>query len=85
MSGATTSVDGNRAMRLTVEVWHPGCWKLETTRQTAVGLLGYGCYSHDDGTTTTAFTLYADDTSVIDNSLASKLSNRATNRGQISN
>jgi hypothetical protein len=56
-------------MRLTVEVWHPGCWKLETTRETAVGLLGYGCYSHDDGTTTTAFTLYGDDTSVIDNAV----------------
>jgi hypothetical protein len=69
MSEATPSVDRTGAMRLTVEVWHPDCWKLETSQQTAVGLLGYGCYSHDDGTTTTAFTLYADDTSVIDNAV----------------
>jgi hypothetical protein len=69
MSEATPSIDRDGAIRLTVEVWHPDCWKLETSRQTAVGLLGYGCYSHEDGTTTTAFTLYADELSVIDNAV----------------
>jgi hypothetical protein len=29
-------------------------------------LLSYGCYSREDGTTTSAFTLYADEVSVID-------------------
>jgi hypothetical protein len=69
MSEATPSTDRDGAMRFTVEVWHPDCWKLETSRQTAAGLLGYGCYSHEDGTTTTAFTLYADEIAVIDNAV----------------
>jgi hypothetical protein len=66
MSDATPSIDRDEAIRLTVEVWHPGCWVLETSRQTAVGLLSYGCFSREDGTTTSAFTLYADEVSVID-------------------
>jgi hypothetical protein len=69
MSEATTSIDRDGAIRLTVEVWHPDCWKLETSRRTAAGLLGYGCYSHEDGTTTTAFTIYADELSPIDNAV----------------
>jgi hypothetical protein len=66
MSEVTQSIDRDGAIRLTVEVWHPGCWVLETSRQTAVGLLSYGCFSREDGTTTSAFTLYADEVSVID-------------------
>jgi predicted DNA binding protein len=69
MSESIASIDRDGAIRLTVEVWHPDCWKLETSRQTAVGLLGHGCYSHEDGTTTTAFTLYADEIAVIDNAV----------------
>jgi predicted DNA binding protein len=65
MSEVTQSIDRDGAMRLTVEVWHPGCWVLETSRQTAVGLLSYGCFSREDSTTTSAFTLYADEVSVI--------------------
>jgi predicted DNA binding protein len=66
MSEVTQSIDRDGAIRLTVEVWHPGCWVLETSRQTAVGLLSYGCFSREDGTTTSAFTLYADELSTID-------------------
>jgi hypothetical protein len=66
MTEMTTDIDRDDATRLTVEVWHPGCWVLETSRKTAVGLLSYGCYSRDDGTTTSAFTLYADEISTID-------------------
>jgi hypothetical protein len=68
MSEATASIDRDGAMRVTVEVWHPNCWKLEISRRTAVGLLGHGCYSKEDGTTT-AFTLYADETAVIENAV----------------
>jgi hypothetical protein len=66
MSEGQTSINRDGAMRLTVEVWHPDCWVLETSRQTAAGLLSYGCFSRVDGTTTSAFTLYADEVSVID-------------------
>jgi hypothetical protein len=66
MSEVTTRIDRDGATRLTVEVWHPGCWVLETSRQTTVGLLSYGCFSREDGTTTSAFTLYADEVSTID-------------------
>jgi hypothetical protein len=66
MTEMKTRIDRDGAMRLTVEVWHPGCWVLETSRQTTVGLLSYGCFSRSDGTTTSAFTLYADEVSVID-------------------
>jgi hypothetical protein len=66
MSETTASTDRDGAIRITVEVWHPGCWVLETSRQTAVGLLSYGCFSREDGTTTSAFTLYADEVSTID-------------------
>ena len=29
-------------LQLTVDVWHPDCWTLETTADSGVGLLGYG-------------------------------------------
>ncbi|KOX95510.1 hypothetical protein AMR74_15240 [Halorubrum tropicale] len=56
----------NTPTRLTLEVWHPDCWVLETSRQTDVGLLSYGCYSGEDDTTRSMFTLYADETATID-------------------
>ena len=31
-------------LHLTVDVWHPSCWTLETTREADGGL-----YTHDDG------------------------------------
>jgi len=30
------------AIRIELEVWHPGCWVLETSEQADVGFLGYG-------------------------------------------
>lgn len=30
------------ALHLTLEVWHPNCWVLATTRAVDVGLLSYG-------------------------------------------
>jgi hypothetical protein len=54
------------ALRLTLEVWHPDCWVLATTRVADVGLLSYGCYTRQDGHATTVFTLYADTTGDIE-------------------
>jgi predicted DNA binding protein len=49
-----------------MEVWHPDCWVLETTRRAGVGLLSYGCFVRTGGRATTRFTLYADTTPALD-------------------
>lgn len=54
------------ASRLTLEVWHPGCWVLATTRAVDVGLLSYGCFPRGGGRATTLFTLYADTTADVE-------------------
>ncbi|AUV82170.1 bacterio-opsin activator [Salinigranum rubrum] len=58
------------ALRLTLEVWHPDCWVLQTTRQAAVGLLSYGVFTRTDGCATTLFTLYGDTTSALDDGVS---------------
>lgn len=63
---ATSSDD---ALRLTFDVWHPGCWVLEVTEQIDVGFLGYGVYTRDDGQATTHFTTYADTQATIEEAL----------------
>ncbi|MEY7850802.1 helix-turn-helix domain-containing protein [Natrarchaeobius sp. A-rgal3] len=54
------------ALRLSLEVWHPGCWVLETTDAADVGLLSYGCFRRPNGDTTTVFTLYGDTTAALE-------------------
>lgn len=58
------------ALRLTLDVWHPDCWVLETTAAVDVGLLSYGCFTREDGRATTLFTLYADTTEQLDEAMA---------------
>ena len=48
------------AIRVQLEVWHPGCWVLETSKQVDVGFLGYGVFTRADDRATTRYTLYAD-------------------------
>lgn len=66
MGAVETSLAGADALRLTMEVWHPDCWVLETTRRADVGLLSYGCFTRTGGRATTLFTLYADATPPLD-------------------
>lgn len=66
MAGATVESD---ALRVTLELWHPNCWVLETTAATAVGMLSYGVFTRADGRATTLFTLYADETGTIDDAV----------------
>jgi hypothetical protein len=63
--GDTSRADTD-ALRLTLEVWHPNCWVLETTRRADVGLLSYSCFTRAGGRATTLFTLYADATPALD-------------------
>lgn len=47
-------------LRVSLEVWHPGCWTIETTETVDVGILGR-VVAHDTGSRSTALvTLYAD-------------------------
>ena len=57
------------ALRLTLEVWHPECWVLATTRTADVGLLSYGCFTRANGHATTLFTLYGDTTAAIEDAI----------------
>lgn len=41
MAARAARVDGFDHRFVTVEVWHPGCWTLESTRNTDGGILGY--------------------------------------------
>ncbi|WP_101297497.1 helix-turn-helix domain-containing protein [Halegenticoccus soli] len=58
------------ALRLTMEVWHPDCWVIETTERVDVGILGYGIYTNGGGRATSLFTVYADTQATIDDALA---------------
>lgn len=63
------AISSDDALRLTFDVWHPGCWVLEVTEQIDVGFLGYGVYTRDDGQATTHFTTYADTQVTIEEAL----------------
>lgn len=53
------SVEPN-PLRVSLEVWHPGCWTIETTETVDVGILGR-VVAHDTESRSTALvTLYAD-------------------------
>lgn len=58
------------ALRVTLELWHPDCWVLETTAAVDVGLLSYGIFTRADGRATTLFTLYADEVATVDDAIA---------------
>ena len=57
--------DTNGALRLSLDLWSPDCWEIETTERLDVGLLGYGIYTTGEWVTT-LFTVYADDRASID-------------------
>jgi predicted DNA binding protein len=50
---------------LVVDVWHPGCWTLETTEGSDVGLLGHGT-TVDDGAAVGWYTAYGPTTEALD-------------------
>lgn len=53
-------------LRLTLDLWHPGCWTLEVTKTTDAGLLGHGVYTGTGGVAKARFTVYANSTADID-------------------
>ena len=65
------TVEPEGALRLTLHVWHPGCWVLDVTEEIEVGLLGYGIYTRKDGRATTHYTVYADKQAAIERAFSS--------------
>ena len=63
------SVESQDTLRVTLDVWHPGCWVLDVTKQIDIGLLGHGIYTGDDGYATTHYTAYGDTLAIIDEGL----------------
>jgi hypothetical protein len=63
-------LDGETAIRIELEVWHPGCWVLETSERVDVGFLGYGVFTRADDRATTRYTLYADTHAAIDEAIS---------------
>lgn len=59
----TKDTDG--ALQVSLDLWYPDCWEIETTERLDVGLLGYGIYTTGEWVTT-LFTVYADDRATID-------------------
>ncbi|NHX37946.1 MULTISPECIES: helix-turn-helix domain-containing protein [Halolamina] len=53
-----------RTSQITLEIWHPDCWTLQTTEMVDAGLIGHGVYQHD-GIVSGRFTAYADTTDQI--------------------
>ena len=52
-------------LHLTVDIWHPSCWTLETTRETDVGLFGHGTTVRESDAAG-GFTLYGESRDAIE-------------------
>jgi len=66
------------ANKLTLRVWHPDCWTLETTAVTDAALIVHGVYMHE-GVVTAHLTAYADTQGAIEDLVAEIETSRLTN------
>lgn len=57
------------ALRLSMEVRHPGCWIIEVTARTGAGMLGYGIHTNAHGRATTLFTVYGETVAAVDGAI----------------
>jgi len=72
MAQATFGGAGTRgARRLTLSIWHPDCWTLEVTDETDAGMIAHTVYNGPEDTIKGHFTVFADETSDIDDLVAS--------------
>ncbi|MFB6201749.1 MAG: helix-turn-helix domain-containing protein [Halorhabdus sp.] len=58
-----------QASQITLSIWHPDCWTLQTTEQVDAGLIAHGVCQHD-GIVAARLTAYADTTKDIDDLVA---------------
>lgn len=59
------NVQAEDALRVSIDVWHPDCWVIQTTETVDIGFLGYGIFTTGKRATT-LFTAYADTQAIID-------------------
>lgn len=59
------STEAFQTSQISLRIWHPNCWTLETTANADAGLVGHGVYKHD-GVLSARLTVYADTTDEID-------------------
>lgn len=62
---ATTTSHPEQTTQLTLQIWHPQCWTLQTTAAVDAGLIAHGVYQHS-GKVAARLTAYADTTDDID-------------------
>lgn len=67
---STTSSDSDDALLIRLRLWHPGCWVLNVSDRTDIGLLGYGVFTRSDGRGTTRYTVYGDTQAAIETGLS---------------
>lgn len=53
-------------LRLTLDLWHPGCWTIEVTEATDAGLLGHGVYTGTEGIAKGRFTVYGNSIDAVE-------------------
>jgi hypothetical protein len=63
-SSHTPHAQPHRTSQITLKVWHPDCWTLQTTETVDAGLIAHGVYQHD-GILAGRLTAYADTTDDI--------------------
>jgi hypothetical protein len=63
-SSPTPHSERHRTSQITLKVWHPNCWTLQTTEAVDAGLIAHGVYQHD-GILAGRLTAYADTTDEI--------------------
>lgn len=56
-------------LRLSIELWHPGCWTIQVTEHADAGLRGHGAYTTTN-TVNSRFTVYGDDADAVDTLIA---------------
>lgn len=59
------SNEPTRTSQLTLKIWHPNCWTLQTTSVADAGLIAHGVYQYQD-CVSARLTAYADRTEQID-------------------
>lgn len=57
--------EGVQTSQISLQIWHPNCWTLQTTADADAGLVAHGVYNHD-GVLAARMTAYADTTEAID-------------------
>ena len=60
-----SSTEPFQTTQVSLRIWHPDCWTLETTADVDAGLIAHGVYEHD-GVVASRATAYADTTADID-------------------